>query len=56
MLFDSVFIFFHKILTKGTKDTFSFPHFLRVSPGGGGGGDSIYKKVGMLVENFEIDP
>ena len=20
------------------------------------GGDSIYKKVGMLVENFEIDP
>ena len=23
---------------------------------GGGGGDSIYKKVGMLVKNFEIDP
>ena len=23
---------------------------------GGGGGDSNIKKVGMLVENFEIDP
>ena len=24
--------------------------------GGGGGGNSNIKKVGMLVENFEIDP
>ena len=28
-----------------------------ISPGGGGGGGTRYiKKVGMLVENFEIDP
>ena len=26
------------------------------SRGGGGGGDSNIKKVGMLVKNFEIDP
>ena len=27
-----------------------------VTPRGGGGGNSNIKKVGMLVENFEIDP
>ena len=25
-------------------------------PGGGGGGTRYIKKVGMIVENFEIDP
>ena len=25
-------------------------------PGGGGGGARYIRKVGMLVENFEIDP
>ena len=27
-----------------------------LAPVGGGGGDSNIKKVGMLVENFEINP
>ena len=27
-----------------------------VFPGGGGGGTRYIKNVGMLVENFEIDP
>ena len=30
---------------------------LTYPPGGGGGGEELdYKKVGMLVENFKIDP
>ena len=29
---------------------------LTLHTGGGGGGTRYIKKVGMLVENFEIDP
>ena len=29
---------------------------LQVTSRGGGGGTQYIKKVGMLVENFEIDP
>ena len=37
------------------KVFFCFPHNTN-SWGGGGGGLEYKKKVGMLVENFEIDP
>ena len=39
-------------------ETYSLDWKFVVTPagGGGGGGDSNIKKVGMLVENFEIDP
>ena len=52
------------VLTKDIKITFRIEQtaiYVRRSRGsanrpGGGGGDSNIKKVGMLVENFEIDP
>ena len=31
-------------------------YYVLLARGGGGGGTRYIKKVGMLVENFEIDP
>ena len=56
LFFSAIFFSLARRTKLGKPEGMIVVCYIRVNSRGGGGGDSNIKKVGMLVENVEIDP